>query len=334
VTAVEAPELLDTEHERGLHNVFQPRSCGHCWPNGAPPPPESPQALDRAPVAPPRRERGESFEPLAAAMARWRRSIVVDQPDDPPRDPNVADDGGPVCATCNSHRWLRRELPRDHPEFGRTIECPGCAVWRQQKRLERFWGTVPELYRGLSLETYPTRLPEQRRNLEMVRAWLAAKRGTWLYLYGHAGRGKTGLAIAAARELGLPATYVGVSQMLIRIASTYDREVRERDQVREVELLEALTTIDVLVLDELGAEAPTAWAEQRIYQVIDRRSTDPRLITIITTNLSLPKLGARLGRIDAENGERVVSRLLGRTAPFVVEVEGPDLRLSSLVRTA
>jgi len=333
--ATETSERTSAEHERGLHGEFRPRSCGHCWPNGAPPVPEPPLSLPTtAPVAAPRRERGESFEPLAAALARWRQHIVVDQPDDPPRDPTIAEDGGPVCTTCNSHRWLRRDLPRDHPQFASTLECPDCAGFRRQKRLERFWGTVPEIYRGLSLETYPTRLPEQRKSLALVRAWLAAERGTWLYLHGRAGRGKTGLAIAAARELGLAATYVGVSQMLIRIASTYDRELRERDQVREVELLEALSTIDVLVLDELGAEAPTAWAEQRVYQVIDARSTDPRLITIVTSNLTLQRLGARLARIDTENGERVVSRLIGRTAPFVVEVEGPDLRLSSLVRSA
>jgi len=213
--AVETSDLVSTEHQRGLHNAFQPHSCGHCWPNGAPSAPErAPESANATtPVATARRERGESFEPLAAAMARWRRGIVVDQPDDEPRDPNLADDGGPVCTRCNSRRFLRRDLARDHPEFGTLMDCPDCASFRQQKRLERFWGTVPEAYRGLSLETYPTRLPEQRKNLELVRAWLAAERGTWLYLHGHAGRGKTGLAVAAARELGLPAIFVSVSRI-------------------------------------------------------------------------------------------------------------------------
>ncbi len=334
-------DLGTLEHERGLHQGFRVRWCRVCWPDGLP---ERPAVVNRPepPIEPTPaerqrtrdRQRGEGFEPLRGAMERWRQRIVVDQPEPAEPDPNIAPDGDPICARCNSYRWLRRDLPRDHPDFGSAVECPDCAVYRQQRRLNRFWGTVPEIYRGISLETYPTRLPEQQRNVELVRAWLAAERGTWLYLHGRAGRGKTGLAIAATRELGLAATYVNVPQMLIKIASTYDRELRERDQVREIELLEALTTINVVVLDDLGAEAPSAWAEQRIYQVIDGRAGDPHLITIITSNLSLQRLGARLARVDAENGERVVSRLVGRSAPFIVEVEGPDLRLKGLVRSA
>src|SRR5205085_4520166 len=130
----------------------------------------------------------------------------------------------------------------------------------------------------------------------------------WLLLWGAAGRGKTGLAVAAARALGDAADFVKVPDMLRKIAGTYDRDGRERDHLRELDLLERLWSVPCLVLDDFGVEAPTAWASERIYQVVDGRASEPRLVTIITSNLSPAALRRRLAQTDPNNGERVMSR--------------------------
>lgn len=36
--------------------------------------------------------------------------------------PDLVDD----CTTCRGKRWLRRDLPVGHPEFGKALRCPHC----------------------------------------------------------------------------------------------------------------------------------------------------------------------------------------------------------------
>ena len=275
---------------------------------------------------------------MRAALERYRSRLVIDQPNPPDRDPSMADDGLPVCSTCASRRWLRRDVPRDDPRFGVLIECPNCAQLLAQRRLERFWQSMPDSYRRFSLEAYPRHDPAQRRSLALVRDWLAAPEGLdgamWLYLWGETGRGKTGLAVAAASARGGSALFVTVPDLLLRLAGTYDREAGERDQPRELQLLEQLWSVPTLILDDIGAESPTPWAAQRIYQVVNARSMERRLVTIVTSNLSTNRLAAHLNKANPEHGARTVSRIIGRAHPYVVEVAGPDLRLRGLVRPA
>ena len=66
----------------------------------------------------------------------------------------------------------------------------------------------------------------------------------------------------------------------------------------------------LLVLDDLGTENPTAWAEEQLYRVLDSRY-DGCLSTIITTNRDI-------GRIDG--------RILSRFREGLVVCEGRDVR--------
>lgn len=341
--ATEPRDLVAIEHERGLHGEFRPRHCAACWPGGAPElvaPAASPTmhpAIQRveATGADRRRERdrqrGEGWEPLRGGLERYLSRITVDQPAETERDPTVADDGGPVCDVCRSHRVLRRDVGYTDPDFGRLFECtaPACRMWSEQKRLESFYRDAPEDVRDTTLETFAARVshPGQRHALAMVQAWAVTLGGWWLYLCGPPGRGKTGLAYGAAWQLGRGAAFVKVPTLLRQLSNTYDRRSGERRKESELELLERYWTVPVLVLDEFGVEAPTAWAEERIYQVVDGRSSDRGLVTVITSNLDLQRLERRLARVDPDSGERVVSRIHGRAGPFVVPVGGPDLRI-------
>jgi DNA replication protein DnaC len=49
----------------------------------------------------------------------------------------------------------------------------------------------------------------------------------------------------------------------------------------------------VLILDDLGSHSSTAWAQEKLFQMINHRF-NARLPTVITTNLPLPKLDDRL----------------------------------------
>ena len=77
--------------------------------------------------------------------------------------------------------------------------------------------------------------------------------------------------------------------------------------IRYDELFEQLNTVPLLVLDDLGAETSTSWAEEKLYQIVVHRH-EARLPTVITTTLTMeeleqskPRIAARLVDINVIN---------------------------------
>jgi DNA replication protein DnaC len=145
-----------------------------------------------------------------------------------------------------------------------------------------------------------------------LRAWGEAPGGRNLVLTGATGTGKTHAAIAAARaafDAGAHVRFTPVVELLdaLRPGSTGGDGV-----------LDELFGIDVLVLDDLGAERPTDWTLERLYALVNRRWMEERP-TIATSNLDVPK------PLAAAVGERTYSRLVGSSA-VVLQLGGDDRR--------
>jgi hypothetical protein len=87
--------------------------------------------------------------------------------------------------------------------------------------------------------------------------------------------------------------------------------------VQMTAVLKAMTSADVVIWDDLGAEKPTEWALDRLYLLLDARYETERPL-IATSNWTPSGLEARLG-------PRLVSRLL-EMGP-VWEVPGSDYRV-------
>jgi len=56
---------------------------------------------------------------------------------------------------------------------------------------------------------------------------------------------------------------------------------------------ESIRTVGLLVVDDLGAEAPTPWAAEKLYQLFNHRYVY-QLPTVVTTNRDLDALEGRL----------------------------------------
>jgi DNA replication protein DnaC len=192
----------------------------------------------------------------------------------------------------------------------------------EAQRQARLWRRVPVELRDVSLESFPTDVPEQWHALTVVRDWLPLK-SPWLLLWGSPGRMKSGLAVAAARETGAVWSFVPVPDLLYDLRATFDREQRSRDVMREAEVLGSVYDVELLILDDLGKQKATDWADEVIYQVIAHRDSDGRR-TIITSNKGPGAIEAHLG----DSGPAIMSRILGRTAgkTFALEMGGPDMR--------
>ena len=69
-----------------------------------------------------------------------------------------------------------------------------------------------------------------------------------------------------------------------------------------VGFLERLTAVDLLHIDDLGAENTTEWVLEQLYSIVNTRYEDERAM-VVTTNLRYEELVAQLG-------DRTMSRLV------------------------
>jgi len=113
----------------------------------------------------------------------------------------------------------------------------------------------------------------------------------WLLLQGGYGCGKTHLAAAIANfavEMGVPTLFLTVPDLLDTLRFSYDSEdttFEERfDEIRNAQLL---------VLDDFGTQNATAWAQEKLFQIINYRYIN-KLPLVVTTNLALDEIEARI----------------------------------------
>lgn len=167
-------------------------------------------------------------------------------------------------------------------------------------------GRLPKRYRGVSFERAP--VPDIERvapgQVHMVRAYvgevsanLDAGRGLWLM--GDVGTGKTTLAMIVSKAAIASGRSVAIYSLprllnLIRGAIETDGGM--------LGFLDRLTSVDLLHIDDLGAENTTDWVLEQLYSIVNTRYEDQRAM-IVTTNLQYEDLLEQLG-------ERTVSRLI------------------------
>ena len=126
--------------------------------------------------------------------------------------------------------------------------------------------------------------------------------GEGLWLMGDVGTGKTTLAMLvskAAVEADHTVAIYSLPRLLSRIRRTYDAEAGEQSYL---EFFERLTEVDLLHIDDLGAEKRSDWVLEQLYAIVNERYETQRSV-VVTTNLSQEEL-------DAQIGPRTVSRLV------------------------
>jgi DNA replication protein DnaC len=167
-------------------------------------------------------------------------------------------------------------------------------------------GRLPKRYRGVSFERPP--VPEIARVapevVQTVRRYVGAidvqlDSGQGLWLMGDVGTGKTTLAMIvskAALDAGRSVAIYSLPRLLSLIRAAIDTEAGM------VGFLERLAAVDLLHIDDLGAENTTDWVLEQLYSIVNTRYEDERAM-IVTTNLMYEDLIEQLG-------ERTVSRLV------------------------
>lgn len=117
--------------------------------------------------------------------------------------------------------------------------------------------------------------------------------GEGLLMFGNPGNGKSHLAAAIVNAViprGKACVFRSVPALLKKLQETYRADAR----VSESEILAVLQDADLVVLDDLGAEKMTEWAESMLYYIVDQRYRWRKPL-IVTTNCDLEELEERIG---------------------------------------
>ena len=209
-------------------------------------------------------------------------------------------DRGPCrLGICDGSGWILG--PED---VARPCDCRSRMV--AQARLRGVDSVIPAKYRGVSFDRPPvTQMNEivvrrVRDYCDSIAENLDAGRGLWLY--GSSGTGKTTLAMLVSRitlAAGRSVAIYSLPKLLARIRRTYDAEAGEQSYS---DLFDRLASVDLLHVDDLGAENRTEWVLEQLYALVNERYEGQRSL-VVTTNLEEPEL-------EDQIGARVVSRLV------------------------
>lgn len=230
-------------------------------------------------------------------------------------------------------------LPADYTEV--HYACPACGdtgyvdihmcdclrreLAREGLRLSGLGSLVrTQSFESFSLSYYekdPEAHRRMKRNLKIARDYAAtfSRESESLLFFGRTGLGKTHLSTAIAEaviEKGFSVQYDSAANIFEDF--THDRFKNARDErpPRADKYYEA----DLLIIDDLGAEATTQLSVSFLYNLLNSRINDG-LPTIINTNMSEDEL---LHRYD----DRITSRILGEFRP--ITFVGEDVRRQKL----
>ena len=216
---------------------------------------------------------------------------------------------GEICPVCKGAGFVHPALDSGKADFGRVVPCRCSKGELRKKKTEYFekysnLGSLSQFtFDNLSPKGKPTRHSERSEESQehSAQIYQAAKafadnpRG-WLVFLGPSGSGKTHLACAVANhrlKLGEPVFYIAAADLLDHLRSTFS----PTSDTTYDELFEQVKNAPLLVLDDLTLGSATAWAKEKLEQLLNHRF-NTRLATVITTDVPVERMDERLrGRL-------------------------------------
>ena len=241
------------------------------------------------------------------------------------------------CAICNGTGY---QLHEGEGGVLTSVRC-SCGAEHRVEGLHRA-ARIPERYAHCSFRPgvdprggFEIHDPSHKTALAISHGWAEAFPGNPedpdLMLIGPPGRGKTHLAVSAARYLierkGVRVLFYEQRALLKTLQGTFETG----SSVQESEVLRPVLDCELLILDDLGAGRTTAWARDVLHDVISHRY-NARKHLLVTTNIPLGESAdrRRARAVDApltladRLGDALISRL--REMCRIVELAGPDYR--------
>jgi DNA replication protein DnaC len=197
-----------------------------------------------------------------------------------------------ACPICNGTGWapvMNSESGEGEPSMQGVRRCDCKLETRIQRLLKN--ACIPRRYERCSFESYtfPSKTypgtESQKHAKEFTKKFAEEYPlvDVGLLFIGPCGVGKTHLAVSILRSLilnkGIECRFYDFRELLKEIQNSYNPV----SQTSEMAILEPVLTVDVLVLDDLGAIKPSLWVQDTVGYILNSRYNDKRT-TLLTTN--------------------------------------------------
>lgn len=200
--------------------------------------------------------------------------------------------------------------------------CEECFYKIKKKNLERTEKLNKRLssrknYKNICDNTIPPLFLRDYKTAEYYKILKKIKLEDTLFLHSKtAGTGKSTLAIQILKNFiwrGFEGVFITAPALLLELRSCFDSGESEQEKINYY------SKVDLLILDDLGTEKLTEYAEMVLYVIIDKRYSYLKK-TIITSNFNLKELSEKLNN-------RIASRL---ASGIVYKLDAKDYRLNKL----
>jgi DNA replication protein DnaC len=188
----------------------------------------------------------------------------------------------------------------------RTTQACVCRPQRiAERKARRLSSVIPRKFQGVSFDREPIVgmdahiIEEVRQFVKELDRNLDEGRGLWFM--GDVGTGKTSLAMLvskAALDRRRTVAIYSLPKLLYTLRKTYDDD----SEFSYLELIEMLTSVDLLQIDDIGSSTSNEWVLEQLYTIINSRYEEEKSL-ILTTNFSQAELEEQITK-------RTVSRLI------------------------
>ena len=224
---------------------------------------------------------------------------------------------GPMCRKCGDTGYLGEKMCACLESF---------CVEEQRKELTSLLSQNAS-FDDFSLDYYPTALNpatgiSPRSQMELIyetcviyASHFNVKKAKNLLMSGGPGLGKTFLSACIAREV-VARCYSVVYDTAIHVFSCLEKQKFGGGSEEELRMAERIMECDLLILDDLGTEMPTAFIAPALYSIVNGRILAEKP-TIISTNYNINQLAQRYT-------PQITSRLAGEY--HILSFVGQDIR--------